>query len=85
MDLIWQIIIWIIIGGIAGWVASLIMKEGLSLVGAIIVGIIGAIIGGFIVGLFGLDADGGFIWSIIVAIIGAVILLFILGLVRRAA
>ena len=48
-----SIIVWIIIGGLAGWVAGMIMKEQGSLVKNIIVGIVGALIGGFIMSFFG--------------------------------
>lgn len=77
---LWGILAWIIVGGLAGWVASLITKTDASqgLLGNIIVGIVGALIGGFVVGLFGGSGFTGFnIWSFIVALIGAVILLVI--------
>lgn len=77
---LWGIITWIVIGGLAGWVASLIAgtDRNQGLLGNIIVGIVGALIGGFVVGLFGGSGFTGFnIWSFIVALIGAVILLFI--------
>ena len=73
------IIAWIVVGAIAGWLASLVVEgTGLGLLGDIIVGIIGGIIGGIIVSLFGGSGVTGInIWSIIVAFIGAVILLLI--------
>lgn len=77
---VWGILSWIIVGGLAGWVASLITKTDASqgLLGNIIVGIVGALIGGFVVGLFGGSGFTGFnLWSFIVALIGAVILLLI--------
>ena len=78
-------ILWLIIGALAGWIASLIMKtnaeQGLLI--DIIVGIIGAFIGGFVVSLFGIDPDSGFIISLITAVLGAVILLAIIKAVRR--
>lgn len=77
---------WIILGGIAGWVASLIMnKDGdLGIVGNIIVGIIGALIGGAIARVLGVgdpavDFDLG---SFVMAVIGSCILLWIVGAVR---
>jgi uncharacterized membrane protein YeaQ/YmgE (transglycosylase-associated protein family) len=74
---------WIIIGGIAGWLASLFVRgTGLGLLGDIVVGIIGAFIGGLVMSLFGFGGFAGFnIYSLIVAFIGAVILLFIVKLV----
>jgi uncharacterized membrane protein YeaQ/YmgE (transglycosylase-associated protein family) len=76
------IITWIVIGAIAGWLASLVVRgTGLGLVGDIIVGIIGGIIGGIIVSVLGGNGVTGInIWSIIVAFIGAVVLLLIVRL-----
>lgn len=73
------ILIWLVIGLIAGFLASLVVQgTGLGIVGDIIVGIIGALIGGFIMSLFGAAGVTGFnLWSIFTAFIGAVILLLI--------
>lgn len=73
------IIVWIIVGAIGGWLASLVVRgSGLGLGGDIVVGIIGGVIGGLIVSLFGGSGVSGLnIWSIIVAFIGAIILLFL--------
>ena len=72
---------WIVLGGLAGWVASMIMgndKEQ-GLLGNIVVGVIGAMIGGFIVGMLGGSGVTGFnMWSFVVALLGAVIALWIL-------
>lgn len=70
-----SIIFWIIVGGIAGWIAEKITKSDHSLLMNIGVGIAGAIIGGFLFGLIGLNM-GGWIGSIITALAGALILLF---------
>jgi uncharacterized membrane protein YeaQ/YmgE (transglycosylase-associated protein family) len=78
----------IIIGGLAGWVASMFMKTDASmgLLANIVVGIIGAIIGNLLLPVFGVSGTTGFdVWSFIVALIGAVILLFIVRLFRRPA
>jgi uncharacterized membrane protein YeaQ/YmgE (transglycosylase-associated protein family) len=77
-----NILAWIIVGGIAGWLADLVVKnQNFGLVGDIIVGIIGAFLGGFILSLI-LPGDYGFsgfnLGSLVVAFIGSVILLFIL-------
>jgi uncharacterized membrane protein YeaQ/YmgE (transglycosylase-associated protein family) len=81
-----NILAWIIIGGIAGWLASLLVRgTGLGIIGDIIVGIIGAVVGSFLltVVLPGTFSFTGFNWgSLIIAFIGAVILLFIVRLVR---
>jgi len=79
-----SIIVWIIIGGVAGWLAGLIVKgSGYGLIGDIIVGIVGAFIGGWLAGALGISIGGGLISSIIVAVVGAVILLFALRLIKR--
>jgi uncharacterized membrane protein YeaQ/YmgE (transglycosylase-associated protein family) len=79
------IIIWLIIGAIAGWLAGLIMKGGgFGLVGDIIVGIVGAFIAGELFPRLGIDLGGGIVGAIIAAIIGACILLLIVRLVKRA-
>jgi uncharacterized membrane protein YeaQ/YmgE (transglycosylase-associated protein family) len=80
----------IVIGGLAGWVASMIMKTNASmgLFMNIIVGVVGAIIGNLLLPLFGANQTTGFsVYSFIVALIGAVILLFIVKLLtgRRTA
>ena len=79
------LIIWIIIGGIAGWLAGQIMKgAGFGMIGNIIVGIIGSLVAGFLLPLAGIFIGGGFIGDIINAVIGAVIALFVIGLVKRS-
>jgi uncharacterized membrane protein YeaQ/YmgE (transglycosylase-associated protein family) len=79
------LIILIIIGAIAGWLAGQIVKGvGFGLIGNIVVGIIGAFIGTWLLGYLGILIGGGIIGSIINATIGAVILLFVIGLVKRA-
>jgi uncharacterized membrane protein YeaQ/YmgE (transglycosylase-associated protein family) len=77
---VWQVITWIVIGGLAGWVASMITKTDASqgVIGNIVAGIIGAFVGGFLVGLIGGEGFTGFnLWSFLVALIGAVVVLFI--------
>ena len=78
------IIIVLIVGAIAGWLAGLIVRGiGFGLIGNIIVGIVGAFIAGWLLPRIGIVIGGGMIASIINATIGAVILLVILGLIRR--
>lgn len=80
-----DIIVWLIIGGVAGWLAGLIVKGfGFGLIGNIVVGIVGAVIAGWLLPRLGIVIGGGIIASIIDAVIGAVILLLIIGLIRRA-
>ena len=72
------IILWIVFGGIVGWLASIIMKTRGGLLMDIIVGIIGAVIGGFVMSLVGGGSIVGFsIYGFLVALLGAVILLAI--------
>jgi len=80
-----SIIVWLIVGAIAGWLAGMVVKGGgYGLVGDIIVGIIGALIAGWLLPQLGIIIGGGIIAAIINAFIGAVILLIILRLVKRA-
>lgn len=78
------LLFWVIVGLVAGFLASVVMRGGgYGVVGDIIVGIVGALIGGFLMSLFGLNSSGGLIYSIIVAFIGACILIAILRAVSR--
>jgi uncharacterized membrane protein YeaQ/YmgE (transglycosylase-associated protein family) len=80
-----SLIIWLIVGAVAGWLASMVVAGGgFGLIGDIIVGIVGALIAGWLLPQLGLVIGGGFIGAIINAFIGAVILLIILRLIRRA-
>lgn len=73
------IILWIIFGAIAGWIASVIMKTDSSqgTVKDIVMGIIGAIVGGFLMGLVGQSGVNGFnLYSMAVAVIGAIVVIY---------
>lgn len=79
------IIVWLIIGAIAGWLAGRLVKGGgFGLVGDIVVGIVGALIGGWLAGALGIHIGSGFISSVITAVVGAVVLLVILRVIKRA-
>jgi uncharacterized membrane protein YeaQ/YmgE (transglycosylase-associated protein family) len=79
-----SLIILLIVGAIAGWLAGVIMKGyGFGLIGNIAVGIVGAVIGGLLLPRIGINLGGSIIAAIINAVIGAVILLFVIGLVKR--
>jgi len=86
-----NLLVWIIVGGIAGWLASAVVQGGgMGIVADVIVGIVGALIGGFLLSLLlpGTFGISGFnLGSLIVAFIGAVILLAVVRLFtgRRAA
>ena len=82
-----NIIAWLIIGGVAGWLASIVMKTNArqGLLMDIVVGIVGGLIGGFVLDVTGVGGEvtGLNLYSLLVAFIGAVILLGILRLVQR--
>lgn len=80
------ILLWILFGALAGWLASILMKtdweQGTLL--DIVVGIVGAVVGGFIMNFFGQPGVTGFnLYSLIVAVIGAIVLLFLVRALRR--
>ena len=80
-----NIIIWIVIGAIAGWLAGTLVKGGgFGLIGDIVVGIIGAFIGGWLAGVLHINVGSGLISSILTATVGAAILILVLRMVRRA-
>ena len=75
---------WIILGGLAGWVANMIMKEEGGLLKNILVGIIGGVIGGGVVELMGGSGVNGFnLYSFVVAVLGAVVLLWLVRMIKR--
>jgi uncharacterized membrane protein YeaQ/YmgE (transglycosylase-associated protein family) len=79
-----NIILWIVLGALAGWLAGLIMRSDHSTLGDIILGIVGAFIGGLIFDFFGGTGITGFnLYSLIVAVVGAVILISIGRMFRR--
>jgi uncharacterized membrane protein YeaQ/YmgE (transglycosylase-associated protein family) len=78
------LIIQLIVGAVAGWLAGLVVRGfGFGLIGNIVVGIIGAFIAGWLLPRLGIHIGRGLIGSTIHATIGAVLLLFVLGLIRR--
>ena len=80
-----SLITWIIIGGIAGWLAGQIVKGfGFGLAGNVILGIVGAIVAGWLLPAIGISLGSGLFGAIITALIGAIIVLLIVGLVKRA-
>ncbi|MHB8362277.1 MAG: GlsB/YeaQ/YmgE family stress response membrane protein [Patescibacteria group bacterium] len=73
-----NIVTWIILGLIAGWLASMVSKGSGGIIMDIVLGIIGAFVGGFVMNLFGASGVTGFnLYSVLVAFIGAVILIAI--------
>lgn len=84
------IIVWLIMGGVVGWIASIIMgnsaQQGIIL--NVVVGIVGALLGGWLIGpLLGAGSinDGITVMSFVVSLIGAVLLLAILSVFRRSS
>ena len=78
-------ICYIIIGGIAGWIASKIVKgSGSGVLMNIVIGIVGALIGGFLLSFFVDTAAGGWWFTLFTAVLGSVILLWVVGMARRA-
>ncbi|CCU71750.1 MAG: GlsB/YeaQ/YmgE family stress response membrane protein [Thalassolituus sp.] len=79
-----ELLIFLAIGALAGWLAGVITKGGgFGLLGDIVIGILGAVVGGYVFGVLGI-AVAGLIGSIITATLGAVILLFLIRLIKRA-
>jgi uncharacterized membrane protein YeaQ/YmgE (transglycosylase-associated protein family) len=80
-----SVVVWLVIGAVAGWLAGMIVKGGgFGLIGDIVVGIVGAVIAGWLLPYLHINIGSGIVASIIDAVIGAVILLVILRLIKRA-
>jgi len=79
-----ELIVTLVVGGVAGWLAGLIIRGGgLGLIGNIIVGVLGAFIGGFLFEKLGISIGSGIAAALISATAGAVVLLFVIGLVKK--
>lgn len=79
MELIWTLVI----GGLAGWLAGVIVRGyGFGILGNIVVGIVGAFVGNWVFAALAIGAGTGM--NFISALVGAIILLFIIGLFRRS-
>ena len=79
-----DLLTWIIVGLVAGILASMVMGGGYGIVGDIIIGIVGAFVGGWVFRTLGVHSPwGGLGGTIFVAFVGAVVLLFVLRLIRR--
>jgi len=79
-----EILIWLVIGAIAGWLAGqLVRGGGYGLIGNIVVGIVGAVIAGYLLPRLGISLGAGFVRSVISAFIGACLLLAVVRLVKR--
>ncbi len=80
-----DIIYFLLIGALAGWLAGQVMKGGgFGLLGNMVVGIVGGIVGGYVFGLLGIGEDGSLIGSLATSFVGAAVLLVIVGVVKKA-
>jgi uncharacterized membrane protein YeaQ/YmgE (transglycosylase-associated protein family) len=78
------LLVWLVVGAVAGWLAGLIVKGyGFGLIGNIVVGIIGAVIAGWLFPKLNIPLGTGWVGAIISSAIGAIILLVVVGLIRR--
>lgn len=79
------LLIWLIVGAIAGWLSGVIVKGGgFGLLGDIVVGILGAFVGGWLLPKLGVHLGVGLVAIIASATIGAVVMLLVIRLIRRA-
>ncbi|RWZ79018.1 MAG: GlsB/YeaQ/YmgE family stress response membrane protein [Candidatus Chaera renei] len=82
-----NLLLFIILGGIAGWLASIVMKtdSSMGVVANVVVGVLGALIGGFVFTALGGQGVTGFnFYSLLVALVGSIILLWLVKIFRRA-
>ena len=80
------LLVWLLVGAIAGWLAGNIMRgAGFGLVGNIVIGIIGSFVGGWLFSHFHIVTGGGLFGEIIGATVGAIALLLLIGATRRVA
>ncbi len=78
-----NLVIFLLIGVAAGWLAGRVMKgRGFGLFGDMVVGVIGSFLGGWLFGVLGISA-GGLVGLLVTAFVGAVVLLFLIRLVKR--
>lgn len=79
-----QIVTMLVVGGVAGFLAGLIMKGGgFGIIGNVIVGVLGAFAGSFLFEQVGIRIAGGLAGSLITAVIGSVVVLFVIGLIKK--
>ena len=79
-----NLILFLVVGIIAGWLAGKLMKgSGFGLVGDLVVGVIGAFVGGWLFGVLGITA-GGTLGRLVTAVVGALVLLYLVRLFKKA-
>ena len=75
---------WIVVGGIAGWLAGKLMKGGgFGVIVNVLLGIVGSVVGGWLFGVLGISVGSGFIGSLASATVGAIVLLALVGLFKK--
>ena len=84
MPHIHNLIIWLLVGALGGWLAGLCLRgRGFGLLGNIIIGILGSFLAGWLLPFFGISFGRGFVWVIVQSAFGAIVLMGILHLMRR--
>jgi len=79
-----QLLIFLFIGAVAGWLAGNLMKGGgFGLVGNIVIGVLGALLGGWLFGVLGISIGGKWVGPIVTSTIGAIVLIFAIGKVKK--
>ena len=79
-----SLLILLIVGAVAGWLAGTLMKgSGYGLVPNIVIGIIGALLGGYLFNLLGISIGGRIIGDIIRATVGAIVLIFVVNIIKK--
>lgn len=80
-----DLVVWLVIGAIAGWLAGQILKGGgFGLIGNIVLGIVGAVVAGWLFPYLGFAVGGPYIAALINALIGSIIVLAVVGFLKRA-
>lgn len=82
---LYNLLVILVIGGVAGWLAGLLMKgRGFGLLGDIVIGVIGASVGNWLLGALGVSLGAGLIGAVIRATIGAVLVIFVVRVLKKA-
>lgn len=80
------LVIFLLIGAIAGWLAGTLLKgRGFGLIGNIVAGVVGSFVGGWLFKTLGISLGAGVVGTILTSAIGAIVVLVLVGLVKRAA
>ena len=83
---IWALIVWLLIGGLAGYLAQRIMggQSPGGLLGDLVLGILGAVVGGYGLSLLGISGNGGLVSTFVVALVGALALIWVVRKLKSA-